>query len=130
MSNTSEQVLYKASPAMFRNNVTGVILCVLLFWLVLPLFLLIILYVRCLTTKLIITNHKTVLRKGILSKHTTELLHEHIRSVGVSQRFMDRIFNVGRIDISTASSGSAEISVSGMVDPEKIKRLIQQYQRR
>jgi len=158
-----EQILYEASPLMFRNNIMRVtmwafLLMLGLFFLLigsmgdapnadvesvqsfffllgvcmagLSVFSLAMMLIDCLTTKLTITNHKSILRKGILSKRTVELLHEHIRSVKMSQGIIDRLLNVGRIDISTAASGVAEISVSGMLDPEKIKRLVQQYQRR
>jgi len=124
---TSEQVLYKESPALFRNHPVA---CVLLCCTGVGIPVVIIWYLRCLMTKLIVTNRKSVLRKGILSKHTIELLHEHVRSVSVSQRLFERILNVGRVDIATASSGVAEISVSGMIAPEKIKGIIQQYQLR
>ena len=129
-SDTGEQILYSASPSMLRNNPIFVPVMILTFWCVVPLLILIGMYIHYRMTRLTITNHKSILRKGILSKHTTELMHDHVRSVGVTQSFLGRILNVGRINISTSSSGAAEISVSGMVNPEKIKNMVQQYQRR
>ena len=154
-ADTGEQILYEASPLMFRNNISRVIMWAFLFMVGLlflligtaggetmvflpmgmffvgiSIFALVVMFLGCLTTRLIITNHASTLRKGILSKRTVELLHEHIRSVRMSQGIIDRLLNVGRIDISTAASGVAEISISGLHDPEKVKTLIQQYQKR
>ena len=142
----AEQILFEASPPMFRNTIGGILVWTfvlmvgLLFLFVMPplglclllisAFVFAVSFFRSMATKLTVTNHRSTLRKGILTKRTTELLHEHVCSVNMSQGIFDRFYNVGRIDISTAASGIAEISVSGMRDPEKIKQLIQQYQRR
>ena len=144
-----EQILFEGSPSFLRNNISWIFMYSLFllvgfpmfavqgyegfflgfFFVVFASFILLIIWLECRTTRLTITNHKSILRKGILSRQTIELLHEHIRSVRMSQEIHDRVFGLGRIDISSAASGVAEISIAGIQNPEQIKKLIQQYQR-
>ena len=47
-----------------------------------------------------------------------------VRTVNLSQSFLQRIFGVGKIGISSTGQSDVEISVSGQPDPENIKEAI------
>lgn len=110
-----EKTLLTCNPLIFRN---APILSVLLFWMY-PLFWLI-----AKNTTLQVTSLRTVLRKGIFSKNTTEVWH---RDVQISQTFTNRIFVVGRIGISSAGQSGVEIDMRGVANPNKIKKIIDQH---
>jgi len=81
-----------------------------------------------LSITLTVTDKRTILRKGILSKYTNEVFHSSVRNIEINQSIMQRIFGVG--DISVASSSGQpdlEIVVHGIPDPETVKQLINKY---
>src|SRR5262249_19672060 len=47
------------------------------------------------STKLVITTKRTLLRRGLIAKATSEVLHKDVNLLNVEQRFLERIFNVG-----------------------------------
>ena len=123
-----EKTEYKSHPAMFRNKPVGFILSVLLIVAYgLGLVILLIWWLRCLGTTLTVTNKKTLLRKGILSKHTNEVYHSDVRNVQVKQGIFQRIFGVGTIGIASAGHAGVEIEVSGLPRPAKIKDIIDRH---
>lgn len=123
-----ERILYEAHPAMFRNHPFYFILCILLVAaLGLGLIMLLIWWVNVLGTKLTITNEQTTLRTGILSKNTNDVFHGNVRNIQVRQSFLQRLFNVGWIGISSAGQSGLEIEVNGMPDPEKVKQIIDDH---
>ena len=126
-SESSENVLYSASPAMFRNSPVAFVLSLVLCVVVIGVVILLIWYLRCKGTQLTVTNKRTTLRTGILSKHINEVFHRDVRNVRLSQSFWQRVLGVGLIELSSAGQSDVEISVSGIPDPEKVKSLINEY---
>ena len=50
-----------------------------------------------------------------------------VRNVRVTQGFVDRLFSVGTIELSSAGQSDVEISVKGMPDPQGIAEIIRRY---
>jgi uncharacterized membrane protein YdbT with pleckstrin-like domain len=123
-----EKELLKEHPAMFRNNPLMFILAfVLIFFYGMGLLILLSWWLQSLNTTLILTNKRTILRKGILSKYTNEVLHSNVRNVQVGQNVFQRIFGVGKIGISSAGQSGVEIEVSGIRNPQKVSKLIDEH---
>jgi len=78
-------------------------------------------------TNLILTDTKTILHRGILSRSVTEVYHTDVRNVQLSQTFFQRIFSVGTIGIASAGQGSMEIYAEGMPNPDEVKAIIDKY---
>ena len=81
-------------------------------------------WLKCKGTTLTVTNKRTSLRRGILSKSINEVWHSDVRNVLLKQSFFQRIFGVGMIGVSSAGQSGMEISVSGIPDPDRVKQLI------
>lgn len=151
-----EKELYASHPRMFRNNpfkfvlnylvmlvcIAGIIIIAAgdkppaLLWLLggalIVVFIIIgsmqlIWWLQVLSTTLTVTDKRTILRKGILSKFTNEVLHENIRNIQVYQSFMQRMLKVGSIGISSAGQAGVEIEVQGIPNPYEVKANIDQY---
>ena len=123
-----EVVLYEAHPAMFRNHPAYFVLCVLLIAAFgLGLVLLLVWWIQVLGTTLTVTNEQTTLRKGILSKYTNDVFHSNVRNIQVRQSFLQRLFNVGWVGISSAGQSGLEIEINGIQDPEKVKEIIDDH---
>lgn len=127
---TEEIVFYCENPSMFRNRPVGFVLTCILSLVGVGLVIFLIWWLRCKGTELTVTNDRSRLRKGILSKSITEVWHQDVRNVQLYQSFFQRIFGVGRIGISSAGQSTIEISVSGIPEPERVKSLIDQHRRR
>ena len=59
--------------------------------------------------------------RGILSKDRTSVSLKHVRSVHITQGFVNRILGVGIIQISTAGD-EPEFTIADMPDPYVIQR--------
>ena len=127
MSNESTQLV--AHPSMARQHpvwfVVTLILCVggIGFLILIPWWL------SCRATTLTVTNQRTILRTGLLSKSLTEVWHSDVRNVQLHQGVFDRMFGVGNIGVSSAGQAGMEIVAGGLPDPERIKSCIDHYKR-
>jgi membrane protein YdbS with pleckstrin-like domain len=83
--------------------------------------------VQNLNDGLLITTRRVVDREGILSRNTSEILIKDIRHVMVKQSFVERMFNVGTLALSSASDDGVEISMDHMAKPNDVKRVIDLY---
>ncbi len=66
--------------------------------------------------------------RGILSKDRTSVSLKHVRSVNIAQGFVNRIFGVGTIQISTAGD-EPEFTIADMPDPYVIQEAITKAQK-
>jgi uncharacterized membrane protein YdbT with pleckstrin-like domain len=78
-------------------------------------------------TRLRVTNKRSTLTVGLLSRRTTEVLHDNIRNVKIEQRFWERVWNVGRISIASSGTDEEEIEMAGVPDPHELARIVDLY---
>ena len=121
-------VVYEAHPAMFRAHPFWFILSVLLI-LAFGIGILILLYwyIKTRATALTVTDHEIMYERGILSKDRTAVSLKHVRSVHVTQGFINRILGVGTVQISTAGD-EPEFTIADMPDPHVIREAIAKAQ--
>jgi membrane protein YdbS with pleckstrin-like domain len=74
-----------------------------------------------------ISNKRVVERRGLLSRSLNEVLHDHVRNIQVKQSFVQRVFGIGSIGISSAGQDGIEISMKNLPNPDDIKRTIDLY---
>lgn len=74
-----------------------------------------------------ISNKRTIRYEGIIRRHSTEVLHDHVRSVDIQQNFLQRLLKVGYIGIDSAGQDGIEIEIRDIPGPYQIKKLIDQY---
>ncbi len=137
-----EQTLFEAHPAMVRARpflfllilafvLAGIATTFLLHIFSLAIsviagFVLFWWWLQCKRTTLTVTNSRTRLRRGLLSKHTTEVWHHHVRNVQTNQNVFERIMGVGTISIASAGKSGFEVEMSGVPKVNKIKDIIDQ----
>ena len=78
-------------------------------------------------TCLTVTNKRSILRRGLLSRNTNEVLHSHVRNVQIDQSFLERILKVGTVNISSAGQSEVEIRVRGMSNPYQVSETIDKF---
>ena len=151
-STGAEETLVQLNPSMLRRHpfqFTGSMLLLLVglagvvYGLVLPewwvvgaagavaLFgagVLLVWWLKIKSTTLTVTSERTILRKGILSRNTTEVRHDDVRNLQVHQSFVERMLGVGDLAISSAGQDDLEIDIDGVRNPEQIASLIRERQ--
>jgi len=80
-----------------------------------------------LSASLEVTNKRTVERRGLFSRATSEVLHDNIRNIKVDQTFMDRICNVGTIGISSSGTEGIEVTMKNLRNPHGVREIIDKY---
>jgi len=123
-----EKTLLATHPVMFGRNPISWILCILLSLVGVGLIIIIAEHLRCAYTHLRITTKRTTVKTGWLARNTNEVRHQDVRNIRVSQTFFDRLFGVGKIEISSAAQAGIEITVSGIPRLQEAAALVRQYQ--
>jgi membrane protein YdbS with pleckstrin-like domain len=118
------EIVYTASPSMFRNEPIQFVLGVALCFLVIGIPFMLRWWLNCKVTTLTITDRKTILRRGILSKSVSEVWHRDVRNVQIDQSFFQRLLGVGTLKVSSAGQSGFEIDVSGLPHPSRAKNAI------
>lgn len=122
-----EKTVYVANPSMFRNSPFWFAVTVLLSLVGVGIPILIVWWVRCRSVELTVTDKRSRLHRGWLSRSITEVWHRDVRNVQLHQTPMQRVFNTGRIGISSAGQDGLEIDVSGLHSPDQIKGIIDEH---
>jgi uncharacterized membrane protein YdbT with pleckstrin-like domain len=121
-------LVFEAHPAMFRAHPFWFILFVLLIAAFgLGLLILLYWYIKTRATALAVTDHELLYERGILSKERLAVSLRHVRSVQVSQGFINRILGVGTIEIKTAGD-EPEFTVRDLPDPHRVREAISRAQ--
>ena len=74
-----------------------------------------------------VTDKRCILQQGILSRATSEVRHTDVRNVRVKQSFINRLLNLGTLEVSTAAQSGIEITIKGIDEPHRIRHLIDSY---
>ncbi len=65
----------------------------------------------------VLTNLRVISKKGLISISMSEVRISNIRGANLRQGILDRILNVGSIEIGTAATAGMEILISGIQNP-------------
>jgi uncharacterized membrane protein YdbT with pleckstrin-like domain len=87
--------------------------------------LLLIGWLRRITTRYLITNRRLQIRRGIVAKHVEETRVDRVVDVTVHQRVIDRILQIGAVDFDNASAQQGDLfRFAGIASPEQVVRAI------
>ena len=116
-------VLYEDHPAMFRNNPLGFLLAVLLVPVGIGIVILVVWHLKSKASRLQVTEDEVLYEKGLLSKERSEIAISSVRTVRVSQSFLNRLFGTGTVELYTAGD-NPEIVAVGMPNPNRVRELV------
>ena len=122
-----EEKLVEVSPVLFGRNpfmhMLAGILCLVLIGIVIYL----VEWLTCRATRLTVTTHRTILRTGIISRETNEIRHQDIRNIQVTQGAIERMLNVGTVELSSAGQSNVEITVTKVPGPQEVAAAIRKH---
>ncbi len=122
-----ERVLYDQYESMFRTNPVAFLFCLALVPFLVGLVAICWWRVKTWGTRVTVTNRRTILRRGVLARHTNEVMHSDVRNIQIRKSLFERVMGTGELMISSAGQGQIEISVRGIPHPSKIRHLIDQF---
>ncbi len=84
-------------------------------------------WLRRITTRYLITTRRLQIRRGILSRHIEETRIDRVVDVTVHQSVFDRVLAIGAVDFDNASAQQGDLfRFSGIASPHDITRAINQ----
>jgi uncharacterized membrane protein YdbT with pleckstrin-like domain len=84
--------------------------------------------VTCMRVALEVTNRRASRIDGLILRDRRDVFHRDIQSVTIRPRgVMDRLLNVGDIEISTDESDTLEIGISRIARPARVKAAIDSF---
>lgn len=119
--------LYAAvsSEPLIFGDTFWLVICLLVF--VAAAITMFVWYLLKLSASLEITTKRTTESHGLFSRATSEVLHDNIRNIAVKQSFIDRVFNVGQLEISSSGQSGVEITMKDVKDPHGVREKIDKY---
>ena len=81
-------------------------------------------YVELMTSEFAVTNSRLILKVGLISRYTTELLLTKVETIGVQQGLMARLFGYG--DLIVTGTGGAREVFHRVRDPIEFRNHVQQ----
>src|SRR3954449_456083 len=113
-------VIAVAAAAAIGAAVSGAGVSVLAAVVVL-LIVLVVGWLRRLTTRYLITNRRLQIRRGILSRHVEETRVDRVVDVTVHQSLLSRILAIGDVDFDNASAQQGDLfRFAGIAHPHQI----------
>ena len=93
----------------------------------LSLLVLIVGWLKRITTRYLITNRRLQIRRGLLSKHVEETRVDRVVDVTVHQSVFDRMLAIGAVDFDNASAQQGDLfRFAGVAGPHRVVRAIDQ----
>lgn len=102
------------------------LVCLLFFWLIFPMFVCLHKFLIIRTTTYSISRGRLVGSKGILSKTVDELELYRIKDYRVTQSFVQRLFNVGVVELMTSDKTHPVFSLGVIKEPIATKDMIRE----
>ncbi len=88
---------------------------------------LIVWWLKTMSASLVVTNKRTIMKKGILARSSSEVVHDNIRNIQIDQTFWQRVWGVGSIGISSSGQDGIEIQLNDLKGPTDIRKVIDLY---
>jgi len=89
-----------------------------------PLFLMLMIWLNVKNTRYELTNQRLRIRRGILSKQVDELELYRIKDYTVTQPLMLRLFSLGNLSLVTSDQSSSYVQIKAVKNVEQVKDII------
>ena len=79
---------------------------------------------------LTVTTQRSIWARGIINRQSSEVQHDDIRNIQVSQSLIERLVGAGTLAISSAGQDDMEITIHGIAAPRAVLETIRKSQSR
>jgi uncharacterized membrane protein YdbT with pleckstrin-like domain len=98
-------------------------------WLVLFAGVVLVGFIRRISTRYTITNQRLRIERGLLSKHVQQTRIERVQNVNTNQTFVSRVLRVGTVDFDTAGTDDSDFTFIGVGSPHRVVEAVDRAQR-
>lgn len=120
---TGEKIIWFGSPSHLIN-IINYILCGLTFYLIIPLFYGIYLWLDTKYTNFELTTERVVMRKGILWRRLDDLELYRVKDIALIEPLLLRFFNLSNIELITSDPTYPDIIIQGVENGIKLRETI------
>ena len=121
-----EKQVWSGTPSQVINLPTFIV-CVLLFFLVIPVFYALWQWLVVKMTKYELTTERLRTRYGVLNKKTDELELYRVRDYKFDQPFFLRLFSLGNIILQTSDRSHPTVVIRAIPDGEQLREQIRTH---
>ena len=118
-----EKLLYRGTPSQKKNTFLFIGYGAI-FFLILPLILLIYKYLETKSIKYELTTQRLRLTRGILNKTISDLELYRIKDYKIHQPFVYRIFGISKIELDTSDKSHPIVILDGVKDATELLNMI------
>jgi uncharacterized membrane protein YdbT with pleckstrin-like domain len=122
----TEEVVWEGGPSQVVNMGTY-ILCVLLCWLIVPIFIALWKYIVTKSHQYMLTTQRLSFRRGVFSKETDVIELYRVKDMKVLEPFFLRIFGKGNIVMDTSDRSHPVFTLEAVPEPEKLRDALRHY---
>lgn len=123
---TEERVVWTGSPSQVLN-LPVYLLCALLCWLIVPVFIAIWKWLVLRNIRYELTSERLKIRQGVLNKDLDELELYRVRDYKLEQPLILRLFGLGNITLRTSDTSHPYVILRGLREGELVREQIRKY---
>lgn len=117
---SEEKTLWNGSPSQVVNLATFIV-CGLLFWLVVPIFIAVWRWLVVRNTTYELTTERLRMRHGVLNKELDELELYRVRDYKLEQPLLLRLFGLSNITLQTSDKSHPSVVLRAIRDGESLR---------
>ena len=118
-----EPLVWSGSPSQLLNFPVF-LLCTLLCWLIVPVFIAIWKWLVVHNIRYELTSERLKIRSGVLNKELEELELYRVRDYRLEQPFWLRLFSLGNVTVTTTDVSQPQVTLRAIADSERVRELI------
>jgi uncharacterized membrane protein YdbT with pleckstrin-like domain len=85
-------------------------------------------FIRRISTVYAITNQRLRIKRGILSKRIQQTRIDRVQNVNTDQSVIDRMLRVGTVDFDTAGTDDSDFTFVGVSNPHRVVEAVDRAQ--
>lgn len=121
-----EKDVWFGTPSQVLNLGTFIV-CGLLFFLVIPLFVALWRWLEVKYTKYELTTQRLRTRYGVLNRKTDELELYRVRDYQLVEPFFLRLFSLGNVVLRTSDRSNPVVTIKAVKNGEELREKLRQY---
>ncbi|MBF5054796.1 hypothetical protein Y5W_00090 [Alcanivorax sp. 521-1] len=121
-----EKDVWYGTPSQVINLGTFIV-CGLLFFLVIPLFVALWRWLEVKFTKYELTTQRLRTRYGVLNRKTDELELYRVRDYQLVEPFFLRLFSLGNVVLRTSDRSNPVVTIKAVENGEELREKLRQY---